>query len=397
MVSPKKIKKFLDSAVNDNVVGEEVSRKLLGYLEEKEKGTGLGFFTQAISLIGFFAVLLGVILIISHNWHEISKSTKIISFLIFLFSSHAIAFYIELKDLPFKKTALSLHFLGGGLVIAGIGLYAQIYNLVSFDGKAYLIWFVMIFPLAYLLRNRPLSIMALFSFVVWIIVYTNYHMHYATREFIFMTVLVSSTIVIYFSAISRDEWLRGFVKSIGYGVMFFVFIWVGFLHESTYKSFVSSWRGGGNQLMAIHFIFIIFTVIGIAYLIYKDMAEGEDDKYFDTKENTMVLMALLVSAYPYFFDNLAVMSFMSWALWFTAALLLISKGSHEAQKKLVNWGVFLFAFGLFLRFVDLVSTMLKTGIAFIVFGILLIVFSLAIEKWRKSILKNMEAGGGHGA
>lgn len=395
MISQNKLKKFLDSALSDNIIGEEVSRKLLNYLEEKEKGTGLGFFTQAISLIGFFAVLLGIILIISHNWNDISKSTKIISFLVLLFSTHTVAFYIELKDFSFKKTTLSLNFLGGGLVIAGIGLFAQIYNLVSYTGQAYLTWFVLIFPLAYLLKNRPLSLTALFSFVTWIIIYTNYHMHYTGREYAFMAVLVSATIIVYFDSISSDEWLRGFVKNIGYGVMFFVFMWIGFLHESTYKSFVSSWRSVENPLLPIHFVFVIFTVLAIAYLIYKDLSKGEDEKYFDTKESALILLALMISAFPYFFDNLAVMSFLSWVLWFTASLFLISKGSHQAQKRLVNWGVFLFAFGLVLRFIDLVSTMLKTGVAFIIMGLLLIVFSLAIEKWRKRILENMEATGGN--
>lgn len=67
-----------------------------------------------------------------------SDLAKISVFITLMGGSHFLGLYAAGKN--YKKTAMSLHLLGVGLFIAGIGLMAQIFNLHSLQGRALLFW-----------------------------------------------------------------------------------------------------------------------------------------------------------------------------------------------------------------------------------------------------------------
>jgi hypothetical protein len=72
-----------------------------------------------------------------------------------------------LKELPYRKTAEALHTLGAILVIAGIGLIAQIYHLDGNPPQAVVLWFAAIAPLAWLLGSPGITVTSLFALVLW--------------------------------------------------------------------------------------------------------------------------------------------------------------------------------------------------------------------------------------
>ena len=100
---------------------------------------------------------LGLILVISHNWDRIPDAAKILSFLIILVGAGEAALKLDAK--PAAATGLAA--LWFFLPIAGIGLYAQVFQLSGDAIKPYLVWAALSAPLAFLWQDRKIACLEL--------------------------------------------------------------------------------------------------------------------------------------------------------------------------------------------------------------------------------------------
>ena len=70
-----------------------------------------------------------------------------------------------------------------------------------------------------------------------------------------------------------------------------------------------------------------------------------------------------------------------------AGLLSILSGSKEFNEKRINWGVAIIFMIVITRFFDIFGTLLKSGIAFIITGMVMIFISYLLNKGRKAIIE----------
>lgn len=104
----------------------------------------------AIAGLGLFAVLLGVILLISANWDQIPHGLKLAAHLLLLLGAGALHWGTRERRPRVAEGAL---FLFAGLILAGIALQSQVYQLTGPAWHALLLWLALAAP-ALLLGGR---------------------------------------------------------------------------------------------------------------------------------------------------------------------------------------------------------------------------------------------------
>ena len=378
----KKINLFLDKALSNGILDQNTKEKLQNFAVNYERKS-ISSFANSIIFFGGFAIILGIILVISSNWDKISNFTKISSYIALLIGFHISAYLLRTIS---PKISQIIYYIIAGYILAGIGLIAQIYNLSSKNGEAYLMWFFMIMPMSILLRDNRIGTMAMFGLYFWIIINANinfYNSEYNWQsQIIFITTICTNMILI--PRISDN--LKNSFNQIGFIGYFFLGITIfsmGFAHDILPKEKMSS--------ILLHPITIVIIVLNAIFLTNNFIKNfRERKKLVDIFQLPEFIIAIL-NLIPLFIfvDHKLLISISYWIIWFLSCGLMIYRGEIEKNKTLINIGTWCVIIGLIARFVDLVETMLFTGSMFILFGIVLILIAYVGEKYRKNLIKKV--------
>lgn len=124
-------------------------------------------FLMILSVAGGLLVSLGLILLVASNWDSIPRALKLATGVALLIGTHAAGYACREGAGNRPRTAEALHFAGALLFLGNIALVGQIYHLESRAPDAWLLWWLGIAGLPWVLRSRPLHLLALVSFLVW--------------------------------------------------------------------------------------------------------------------------------------------------------------------------------------------------------------------------------------
>ena len=182
--------------MSNGILDQNTKEKLQNFTVNYERKS-ISSFANSIIFFGGFAIILGIILVISSNWDKISNFTKISTYIALLIRFHISAYLLRTIS---PKISQIIYFIIAGYILAGIGLIAQIYNLSSENGEVYLMWFFMIIPMSILLRDNRIGAMAMMGLYFWIIINANvnfYNSEYNWQsQIIFITTIFTSMILI---------------------------------------------------------------------------------------------------------------------------------------------------------------------------------------------------------
>lgn len=375
----KKINSFLNEANLQNIIDEQTNKKLQDFAKEYE-GKSIFSFLNVIGLFGAVATVLGAILIISHNWFQISNFTKISCYIFSLAAIHFGGFCAH-KNYP--KLAQILHFMGAGYVLAGIGLIAQIYHLNDNGGTAYLIWFAMILPLALILKSGPIAVMSAFSFYLWfnIIVNINYYHGINFKSLAIYVTIIYSNMVLISLTLGRFSASFNHVKFFGFFLLAILTLVMGFGHEFFSKQ---------AELVNLHDLTILLLILNFAAFIYCFLRN--EKKFFNLQFDRQILIILAVlNLLPFLItpNSAMIISILYWIIWFYASGLTVYHGEKQGSKAMINIGTWCVMIGIITRFIDLASSMLLTGSVFIIFGLILIGIAFVGEKYRKNLINQI--------
>lgn len=151
------INKEIPELLAAGVITKETASKIQDYYNGKANPLTNKLFI-VFGILGAILVGLGVILILAHNWDELSRTTKVIFAFLPLVLSQLLCGYVLLKQnesTAWRETAASLLFFAIGASIALIG---QIYNIPGNLNSFVLTWMILALPLIYLLRSSATSI-----------------------------------------------------------------------------------------------------------------------------------------------------------------------------------------------------------------------------------------------
>ncbi len=124
-----------------------------------EKGNTKPYALYGFEALAMFCLGLGFISVIAANWEYIPAALKLIVDFALLAGVGGLVYYADYKKWSIRFEAFLCLFVI--LVLASIGLIAQVYQLQSETLSAYLLWSALVFPLLFMTKKMPLPLVML--------------------------------------------------------------------------------------------------------------------------------------------------------------------------------------------------------------------------------------------
>lgn len=355
-------------------------------------------FLAIISIIGAVLVAAGIILLISAHWDAIPHGVKIAVGLALMLGAHAGGWWLREIHGVYRKTGEALHLLGSGLFLANIALLGQIYNLVSRPPNAILLWCAGIAALPWILRSKAQHVLVLLAFGLWFGLELNERGGWLFCDDARQVMLYSLLGLIYLGggwclrATSFAEF-SGVTERLG------LLIFLVFFYPLTWKGF---WGWNDSPLQPW-----LFPVLGLAALAA--LAVGVKNLRALTAQWRWTWLAALVGMVLFMgtvwfgcwqIGHSAGPRYLFWGeSWnylagpfalFVFCLLQIQVGLQERAPALVNLGIAFVALDIIAAYFELLGSMARTGVMFLLSGVFLILFGIYLEKKRRKWMKQIK-------
>lgn len=158
----KAILKELPELIEAGLLTEAQAIKIRHYYEQKPDRSS----NRALLIFGILGALLvglGIILIVAHNWDQLTRPVKISLAFLPLLIGQAVCFYVLWRrsdQKAWRESAATFLFLTFG---ACISMISQIYNIPGQVSDLLLVWMLLGLPLVYLMRSSVASFIFLFG------------------------------------------------------------------------------------------------------------------------------------------------------------------------------------------------------------------------------------------
>ncbi len=191
------ILKDIPELVSAEVISQETADRIHAYYHSKG-GQNQSRLLIVFGILGSLLVGLGIILIIAHNWDELSKATKTLLAFVPLVIGQTLCGYTLLKkqdSTAFRESSSAFLFIA---IAANISLIAQIYNISGDFNRFLLTWMLLGLPLVYLMRSSAASL-----FYIAGITYYAGHWSYSNTEFNYYWLLLVLIVPHYYLLFKR--------------------------------------------------------------------------------------------------------------------------------------------------------------------------------------------------
>lgn len=161
----KQLLKDLPELITANIISEETAFKIVGYYKQ-EKQTAPNILTVVLAILGALLVGSGILLVIAHNWDELSRPVKTTLSFFPLLAAQFVCVYTLLK----RKGNISWRECSGVLLFFAIGacisLVSQIYQVSGSLSGFLLSWVLLGLPMVYILSSSTVAILCLAA-ITW--------------------------------------------------------------------------------------------------------------------------------------------------------------------------------------------------------------------------------------
>lgn len=166
------LSKDINELKEAGVISEETAHAIHAYYQAK-KGNSTNRLFMVFGVLGAILVGLGIILVIAHNWDDLSRTIKTAFAFIPLAAGQVLCGYARYrrKDSPVwrESTAAFLCF----AIAASISLISQIYNIPGNLSGFLLIWMILSIPLIYVMDSSIAALLCLVG-ATWYACETSY-------------------------------------------------------------------------------------------------------------------------------------------------------------------------------------------------------------------------------
>lgn len=356
-------------------------------------------FLVIIAFIGAALVVSGIALLISANWQQIPRAVKISGGILLLAGFHSAAYYLTEVRKGYEATAQALHIAGALMFLASIALVGQIYNLSSRPPNAFLLWWLGIAALPWLLRSKAQHILCLLAFGLWFGMELNDHTSwffigsspcqiglYSVLGLLYIGIgyCLRETSYSHFANATEDLGL------VAFQVFLFPLTWKGFYHH-------------GEVGVPSRYLFLVLGVIAACLIAQGLRKERNLTQQWRWTWGCALVAGIGLLGVPLMMprDQLLVdggqrsdLTFGYYAIvaiaWFVICLIQIQVGVQLRSRRMVNLGVACVALDMIAVYIDLVGSMARTGMMFVVSGVFLIIFGLVLERKRRGFLLRMK-------
>ena len=166
------IQNEIPELVEANVISQDTADKILDYYFQRTGQSHNRLFI-AFGIIGAILVGLGIVLILAHNWDELSRSVKTLFAFLPLIIGQIFSGYILVKkqdSIAWRESTTAFLFFAVG---TSISLVSQIYNIPGDLSSFLLTWMLLCLPLIYIMRSSIASLLYLIG-ITYYAVETGY-------------------------------------------------------------------------------------------------------------------------------------------------------------------------------------------------------------------------------
>ncbi|WP_435623525.1 DUF2157 domain-containing protein [Flagellimonas sp.] len=151
------ILKDLQNLVEADIITEDIADDIRKFYQKKSSPPSNRLFI-VFGILGAILVGLGIILIIAHNWDELSRFTKTCFAFLPLVIGQVLCGYTLLRkqdSIAWREGSSVFLFFSVG---ASISLVSQIYNIPGDLGSFLLTWMLVCLPIVYIMRSSATSL-----------------------------------------------------------------------------------------------------------------------------------------------------------------------------------------------------------------------------------------------
>lgn len=377
-----KIAKKLDVWLDNGLITSEQYKKIEAFEQNHKKPVIIG------SLLGlsFFCIALGILSLVSANWEIIPAYIKLsLDILVLIGVGFGAVYFHNQEKNNFFEGMLILY---AGLVLASIGLIAQIYQLQSDGMKAVLLWTILVFPVVLITRKVILPL-------IWLPLFTTSSINtlaeinfvYAILEMIEKTFPYAISVcgILLFAYIYRftsyyfrtrlAPQIKAMKFWLGFDIVSLVIVMdlgLGLLGEYGNPSYTENYA----------------SVIVISLLVLATVAFGYySNKYNYSRLLTCALAILLgfsiiFMALP---ENKVLYDIWGFLLTMSILATVVVYALIKNKEKLLNIATACVAIRLFIVYLQVFGSLLTTGVGLIVSGVF---FLSLLYVWKKVKLRN---------
>jgi uncharacterized membrane protein len=381
------------------LISAEQRDKIIEHFNLKEDGGNK--FLAIVSIFGAVLIAAGIALLISAHWNEIPRGVKIAGGLVLMLGAHASGWWVREVHGKYQKTGEALQLIGSCLFLANIALIGQIYNIVSRSPNAFLLWWIGIAALPWLLRSKAQHVLLLLAFGIWFGLEINQRdsvIFCGSDEHQLMVYALLGLIDLgagYCLRMTKFIEFAGVTEALGL-LAFLIFV-----YPLTWKDFYGGWENHDVQkwfFPAVGLVALASLAVGIKNL--PRLNRQWRWTWFAALFGMIIFMATVWfglwqldhSPGPryYYWDE-------SWSylagtlVLFAFCLMQIQVGLQERSPFLVNLGVVFIALDILAAYCDLLGSMARTGLMFVVSGVFLILFGVYLEKKRRGLMKQIKS------
>jgi uncharacterized membrane protein len=431
-LTQKKIKwitEELPLLVEKGIITDQQSKTIREYYEQKN-GKKPNVALIAFSIIGSTLLAAGIILILAHNWSNLSRAIRICISYMPLVISQLIGFWVIVKKRDSDAWTEGIAAFGFLAIGATLSLVSQTYHIQG-DFRSFIFnWLLLGFPLVYLYRSTTAAVFYIVSVTAWAIA-ENFAMHSSLGYWPLMALIFpyyimkykndsqskTVTIIGWFISLSLVFGVFWAINDIteGYKVISLIALFLGFLsigllyfhdEESFWKvpfsrvgliglsivyiflSYQLSWghlsfksiietHSGSSVLRGINYVVSILFPITALILAF---IAGKKKQWPVTLYAAGLPLALIGFAVSKNSIGMAVITFVFNAYVFCCGLLYLRQGIKNNSSKSMNYGFVMIAGIVILRFFDTDLTFITRGLIFIVLGLSFLMANIYLSK-----------------
>jgi uncharacterized membrane protein len=378
--------------IRDGLVSAQQAEAIVARYRYSERGPWYSRPIAIFSLLGGALLVGGVALIVAHNWAEIPRWAKLGGVVAMLLAAHGGGLVLRVRD--YGKTGEGLFVLGGGLLLVGIGLVGQLYNLAGRPSDGILLWWALLLPAAYALPSMALVGLAWVGASVWFGLLIYDRTTWLGRDIAMNSALAAVAV----GAAGVLAWALGaihgsgefrrarqFLEQLGLLVILMALVPLGFYghHGGTWRAEDSArWPMAVLGLLAVAMVAIVVALFRLPpdRLIVR---AGLPLTFVVVVLFLFLVAAAFMQRAPA--GTLRALGWANWALLFAVALALILYGARWDRTSWINWGVVWVGVDAVARYLELFGTMLQTSALFFATGLFVLAVGWALELLRRRV------------
>lgn len=281
------IYKDIPELIKAGVITPETAEQIQQYYKSKGSSSSNRLFI-AFGILGAILVGLGIILIIAHNWDELSILTKTILAFLPLVVTQAICGFVLLKKPDNKawlESATTALIFAVGACISMIG---QIYHIPGNLSSFLLIWTLLCLPLIYVMKSSAAALLYIVG-ITYYAVETSYFSFPISESYLYWVMLLA--VLPHYYDLFRNHPKSNFLTVENWLIPISITIVLGTL------------SAGASELMFVAY----FSLFGLFYTIgnnelFKDRSLRNNSYKFIGTLGTLIL--LFVNSFDVFWKDL---------------------------------------------------------------------------------------------